>query len=89
MKSSAKQFRYYIEWIALNCMEFIIPLIPRALLLPIAKSLGTTAYIFDRRGRKTGIANIQSTTTEFKGISDSNAAEAYTKKLPVLYSKHV
>ena len=78
MKSSTKQFRYYMEWIAINCMKFIIPLIPRALLLPLAKNLGTTAYIFDRRGRKTGIANIQSTTTA-KGISDSNAAKLILK----------
>ena len=78
MKSSAKQFRYYIEWIAIKSMEFIIPLIPRALLLFIAKYLGTTAYIFDRRGRKTGIANVQS-TSQFKSISDSNAAELILK----------
>lgn len=78
MKSSAMQFRYYIEWIAINCMKFIIPLIPRALLLPIAKNLGTIAYIFDRRGRKTGIANIQS-TNKLGGISDSNAAKLIRK----------
>ena len=59
-------------------MKFIIPLIPRALLLPIAKNLGTIAYIFDRRGRKTGIANIQS-TNKLGGISDSNAAKLIRK----------
>jgi len=78
MKSSTKQFRYYLEWIAINCMRFIIPLIPRALLLPIAKNLGTIAYIFDRRGRKTGIANIRA-ANELKNFSDSNFDELILK----------
>ena len=78
MKFSAKQFRYYMEWVAVNCMKFLIPLVPRAFLLPIAKNLGTIAYIFDRRGRKTGIANVQA-TIESKGISYSNPNELILK----------
>ena len=74
MTSHAKQLSYYLEWVAINCMKFLIPLIPRALLLPIAKNLGTTAYIFDRRGRKTGIANVQA-VKKLNGLSDSNAED--------------
>ena len=78
MKSPVKQLRYYLEWVAIKCMKLLIPLVPRALLLPIAKNLGTAAYIFDRRGRKTGIANVRA-VNKLKKLSKSNSEELILK----------
>ena len=59
MPSPAKKLRYRIESFGVAAMAKIIPLLPRPILLSLAKALGRTAYLFDRRGRETGLQNIR------------------------------
>jgi KDO2-lipid IV(A) lauroyltransferase len=59
MPSVAKKFRYRLESYSVVAMAKIIPLLPRPVLLALAKALGRLAFLFDRRGRETGLQNIR------------------------------
>ena len=60
MPSLAKQLRYRLEWLAITFMAKVIPLLPRAVMLSMARILGDLAYLFDWRGRESALANVRS-----------------------------
>ncbi|MCP4849975.1 MAG: lysophospholipid acyltransferase family protein [Verrucomicrobiaceae bacterium] len=60
MPSLAKQLRYRLEWLAITLMAKIIPLLPNAIMLSMAKGLGNLAYLVDKRGRESALANVRS-----------------------------
>ena len=59
MPSAAKKIRYRLESYGVVAMTKTIPLLPRPVLLALAKALGRLAFWFDRRGRETGLQNIR------------------------------
>ncbi len=52
-----RHLRYRIEWFFIKSMQLIAPLLPRALIVMLSEQIGKLAFIFDTRGRITGIAN--------------------------------
>ena len=53
-----KKFRYKLEWLALQWLYFVIPLLPRKAAHRLGKGLGSLAYLADKRGRTTAIENL-------------------------------
>lgn len=53
-----KKIRYKLEWLALQWLYFVIPLLPRKLAHLLSKALGSLAYLADKRGRTTAIENL-------------------------------
>ncbi|MEO8350838.1 MAG: lysophospholipid acyltransferase family protein [Chthoniobacteraceae bacterium] len=53
-----KRFRYRLEQIGCAGLAFAIPLLPRGILLEVARCAGTLAFHFDRRGRKVALENL-------------------------------
>ena len=60
MKKRLKRWRYRVEYVALLAAAKVIPLFPRAAILLLARALGAIAWILDRRGRRVGLANLDS-----------------------------
>src|SRR5437868_9202379 len=56
---SGKRVRYQLEWLGLVLASKLVPLLPRALCLLLADLLGTLASIFDRKGRRVALANLE------------------------------
>ena len=52
-----RHLRYRIEWFFIKSMQLIAPLLPRALIVMLSEQIGKLAFVFDTRGRITGIAN--------------------------------
>ena len=52
-----RHFRYRIEWFFIKSMQLIAPLLPRALIVVLSEQIGKLAFVFDTRGRITGMAN--------------------------------
>lgn len=59
MPSPLKQFRYAIEAALVRGVARAIPMLPRRAVLALADGLGALAYVFDSRGRETGLANLR------------------------------
>lgn len=59
MASTAKQIRYRLEWAAIVLMGKLIPLLPRFMLIYLARGLGALGYACDFRGRQTGLENVR------------------------------
>lgn len=78
MPSPFKRLRYQIEWFAVAAMAKLIPLLPRQVLLALAKGLGRAAYVFDRRGRETGLANVRAAMAA--GALPEGDAEAIVRR---------
>ena len=57
MKKNLKQVRHCIEWFLIKCIKFGAPIIPRTLVVELSKFIGRLAFVFDNRGRLTGMAN--------------------------------
>ena len=54
-----KKIRYRIEWLLVAVAARIVPLMPRPVMLWLAKVLGSRAYLVDRRGRTTALENLR------------------------------
>ena len=78
MPSLAKKFRYRLESFAVGAMAKLIPLLPRPVLLALAKGLGRTAFFLDRRGRETGLENVRAAMAA--GALPEGDAEAIVKR---------
>ncbi len=70
MKKNLKQVRHCIEWFLIKCIKFGAPIIPRTLIVELSKFIGRLAFVFDNRGRLTGMANA-------KCAIDSNEITSY------------
>ncbi|MDP4849666.1 MAG: hypothetical protein NWQ95_04890, partial [Verrucomicrobiales bacterium] len=53
-----KKIRYKLEWLALQWLYFVIPLLPRRVAHLLSKALGSLAFLADKRGRSTAIENL-------------------------------
>jgi Kdo2-lipid IVA lauroyltransferase/acyltransferase len=53
-----KKIRYKPEWLALQWLYFVIPLLPRRVAHLLSKALGSLAFLADKRGRSTAIENL-------------------------------
>src|SRR5690554_6546324 len=56
--STWKKIRYKLEWLGLQWLYFVIPLLPRKAAHLLGKGLGSLAYLADKRGRTTAIENL-------------------------------
>jgi KDO2-lipid IV(A) lauroyltransferase len=54
-----KKIRYRIEWFLVAAAAWLVPLLPRRVMLWLAKALGSLAYVFDKRGRTTALENLR------------------------------
>ncbi|MGI9240395.1 MAG: lysophospholipid acyltransferase family protein [Verrucomicrobiales bacterium] len=54
-----KKFRYRVEWLLVATGAWLVPHLPRWLMLRLAKCLGSLAYVFDKRGRTTALENLR------------------------------
>jgi len=63
VKSILKKFRHRLEWLLVLGAMRLLPLLPRPTLLALARVLGGLAYVFDRRGRATALANLRAAFT--------------------------
>ena len=54
-----KRIRYRIEWLLVVAGAWVVPHLPRRLVMWLAKVLGALAFHFDRRGRATALENLR------------------------------
>ena len=59
MPSPLKQIRYQIEAALVRGVAWTVPKLPRQAVLALADGLGALGYVFDFRGRETGLANVR------------------------------
>lgn len=85
MPSFSKQIRFRIEAFAIATMAKVIPLLPRPLMLAMARGLGALAYLFDRRGRETGMQNLRAAMAT--GLFPRAAPEAMLKRSYELFAR--
>ena len=78
MPSPLKQFRYAIEAALVRGVAWAIPKLPRRAVLSLADALGSAAYVFDARGRATGLANLRAAMAQ--GHLDEAAPEPLLKR---------
>ncbi len=54
-----KKLRYFCETALVAAAAWLLPRLPRALILGLARAIGTAAYHLDRRGRTTALENLR------------------------------
>ncbi len=54
-----KKLRHFLETALLEVVAWILPRLPRAALLALARGIGTLAFHFDKRGRTTALDNLK------------------------------
>jgi KDO2-lipid IV(A) lauroyltransferase len=59
MHSAWRRLRYWLEWFGLSLATRLVPLLPRAICLHLARFLGSVMFIFDRAGRKVALNNLE------------------------------
>lgn len=60
LRSDASQkIRHHIEFTALRGLAWLIPRLPRSVILGAARRLGSLAMLVDRRGRQLGLSNLR------------------------------
>ncbi len=72
-----KKLRYKLEWLGLQLLYTLIPLLPRKAAHGLSKGLGSRGFAVDKRGRNTAIANL---TLIFGDEKDESEIEALAKK---------
>jgi lauroyl/myristoyl acyltransferase len=77
MPSPLKQIRYRIEAALVRGIAWAIPKLPRQAVLALADGLAGAAYVFDSRGRRTGLANVRAAMAN--GHLDDGDPEALVK----------
>src|SRR5438094_7606471 len=58
MRRTWKKLRYRLEHIGLLIAGGIVPVLPRPVLVPLAKIFGAIAAVVDRHGRRIALANL-------------------------------
>lgn len=56
---NVKTIRYFIELQIIRLAAWIIPRLPRGLILATARGIGSIAYLLDARGRRTALENLR------------------------------
>lgn len=70
-----KKLRYFCETALVASAAWLLPRLPRSVILALARGIGSVAYALDARGRKTALENLrvafgdQYTLAERKGIA--------------------
>lgn len=70
-----KKLRYFCESALVSAAAWVLPRLPRALILTLARGMGSVACFFDRRGRATALENLRCafpgkyTTAEMRRIT--------------------
>jgi KDO2-lipid IV(A) lauroyltransferase len=59
MRRRWKWLRYRLEWLGLRLATKVVPLLPRAACLYLARVVGSLMSIFDRHGRKVALSNVE------------------------------
>ncbi|MBE7498575.1 MAG: lysophospholipid acyltransferase family protein [Verrucomicrobiaceae bacterium] len=54
-----KKLRYFAETAVIETIAWILPRLPRTVLLALARGLGTAAFYLDKRGRTTALENLR------------------------------
>lgn len=54
-----KKLRYFLETALLEVVAWILPRLPRSMLLGLARGIGTLAFHLDKRGRTTALDNLK------------------------------
>ena len=54
-----KKLRHFLETALLEVVAWILPRLPRPMLLALARGIGTLAFHFDKRGRTTALDNLK------------------------------
>lgn len=57
---ASQKIRHHIEFTALSGLAWLIPRLPRRVILVAARRLGSLAMLVDRRGRHLGLSNLRS-----------------------------
>ena len=57
--SLLKRLRYRLEWLLVAVGAWVVPKLPRPVMLWLARVLGSLAYVFDKRGRTTALENLR------------------------------
>lgn len=58
-KRLVKKLRYFFETALIESAAWIMPRLPRSLILWLSRGIGTLAYVGDKRGRKTALENLK------------------------------
>ncbi|MCB1279795.1 lysophospholipid acyltransferase family protein [Prosthecobacter sp.] len=58
-KRHVKKLRFFFETALLETAAFLLPLLPRRLVMALSRGIGSLAYLGDTRGRKTAIDNLR------------------------------
>ncbi len=77
MPGPAKRLRYFFEWLALASAYWMIPFIPRWILLKLARGLGILGFYLHRDGRRTAFSNLNAA---FPGRWTSDETEVVVRK---------
>lgn len=59
VRSAWRRIRYRLEWVGLLAAAKLVPLLSRKACLHLAHFVGALASIFDRRGRRVALANVE------------------------------
>jgi lauroyl/myristoyl acyltransferase len=58
-KSNVKRVRYFFETALVRAAARMVPLLPRHVIVPLARVMGLVAYLADYRGRGAALANLR------------------------------
>lgn len=58
-KHLVKQLRYFFETAIIECAAWVMPRLPRSVILALSRGIGSLAYLADRRGRVTALENLR------------------------------
>ena len=59
MRSGWKSSRYKVEWLGLRLLAFLIPRLPRSLVVQVGRIAGALAARFDFEGRRVALSNLE------------------------------
>jgi lauroyl/myristoyl acyltransferase len=59
MKRRWKKIRHRLEWFILKSLTWLLPRLPRSVVVRLAYVIGSAGYYCDRRGRPVALANIE------------------------------
>ena len=58
-KKRWRKIRYRLEWLCLGLIAWLVPLLPRRVVVRLADGIGLAAYFCDQRGRRLALANLE------------------------------
>ncbi len=57
--AKVKKLRYFCETVLVTSAAWVLPRLPRSVILALARGIGTIAYFLDSRGRQTALENLR------------------------------